>query len=90
MRQCPLCGRWFANVRNHLSMKHPGATVAASLGAAPAGPVPSASGSAPLPSRHEAKPARPAVSPAFVCDSCGARVVRGMHYCPGCGEVLEW
>ena len=79
MRQCPHCGRWFANVKNHILMKH--ASGVSTLTAED------------LLGRSSSE--SPAVSapedPEYFCTVCGARgITRGDAACPRCGVELEW
>ena len=77
MRKCPYCGKHYANVKNHILMKHgSGATeltADALLGHSSPDPEPGA----------------PA-APEFFCTNCGAFVKRGDRECWRCGEALAW
>ena len=77
MRKCPYCGKHFANVKNHIMMKHGSnaaeLTADALLGDSITGPEAGA----------------PA-APEFFCTNCGTYVARGDAECWQCGEALLW
>ena len=75
MRKCPQCGKYYANVKNHIAMKHadagvPQLTDADLLGIPAPTPVPD--------------------EPEYFCSNCRAFVKRGDGECWRCGEELQW
>ncbi len=75
MRKCPYCGRFFANVKNHIAMKHQAEPAELSRGDLLGEPKP--------------EPVKDP-DPEFFCLNCGAFVKRGDRECWRCGEDLQW
>ena len=74
LKECPYCHRHFANVKNHIAMKHqaelPHEFTRADLLGEPAAPKPGVA--------H------------FYCDDCGGDVREGEQTCSHCGVELDW
>lgn len=76
MRKCPYCGKYYANVKNHIAMKH--AQGSAELTAAD------------LLGESKRTPPEPEPEPSYFCTSCQAHVRRGEWECWQCGAELKW
>ena len=76
LRECPYCHKHFANVRNHIRMKHGLEPAPADLTAED------------LLGVKRPRPAEP--EPRYFCTGCGQLVARGQLSCSRCGEDLDW